>query len=394
MPSISEALSGQSTPLNAALVAGIEQLSNKQTVVFTLYKRLILPLDGFVFWVKADLLNKPAQANAMGANSPPVAGTPASEKTPSTTISADGSLHFTSAKQQDENETYSINRVIFTTPTQLHQAFNQIGDDQLYLASIGAGVPGLPPQGLRFAFSHRGRYYAAAGIWHYTGDSVYPYMESQIIDAVNGFDAQTPVVSNSLPLWLQLNNWLPFYGFSNDVPLYPSYLADPNINPPFATVHIPPESTEVIASIPHLGHRMTHNQLCKEQVKLTMYGLRNTAAMNLIDCVFQYSTDYNYFGIMNTPLIRDEKSQQNEIGILAQKKSITFEISYNQGVVRDIFRQIICQAIPAVETVFPVTWYDYLSPFGGASPLVSGRSPSVPNYLAPIVAPNASSPIG
>jgi len=49
---------------------------------------------------------------------------------------------------------------------------------------------------------------------------------------------------------------------------------------------------------------------------------------------------------------------QNELGIIAQKKSIEYEISYYQLRARHIARQIIGQAIPTYTTI-PAEFYPY-----------------------------------
>jgi len=41
------------------------------------------------------------------------------------------------------------------------------------------------------------------------------------------------------------------------------------------------------------------------------------------------------------PVMQDEKMTQSELGIMAQKKVITFEVSYYQTTVNDIARQLI-----------------------------------------------------
>ena len=51
-----EALFAQGTPIGADLQTGVEAISIQQTVTFTKYVRLVLPLDGYVFWVAAPLL--------------------------------------------------------------------------------------------------------------------------------------------------------------------------------------------------------------------------------------------------------------------------------------------------------------------------------------------------
>ncbi|ELR1901570.1 hypothetical protein QSA11_004706, partial [Salmonella enterica] len=55
MPSLSE-LSQAKTELNASLVQGLDDISRSASVTFTKYVRKVLPLDGFVFWVKASVL--------------------------------------------------------------------------------------------------------------------------------------------------------------------------------------------------------------------------------------------------------------------------------------------------------------------------------------------------
>ena len=52
----------------AGLALGLETLSQNQTITFTRYHRLVLPMDGFVFWVKADLLTPSALLNSSPAS--------------------------------------------------------------------------------------------------------------------------------------------------------------------------------------------------------------------------------------------------------------------------------------------------------------------------------------
>jgi hypothetical protein len=57
--------------------------------------------------------------------------------------------------------------------------------------------------------------------------------------------------------------------------------------------------------------------------------------------VFQYSQNTDNIGIMNMPVIQDEKEAQPEFGIIAMKKSITFEVSYYQSTVNNIAQKTI-----------------------------------------------------
>jgi len=351
MPTAAEAAFAP-TPLSSDLRAGVEQLSAQQTITFTKYLKVILPLDGMVFWVKADLLSPSATYNATPSspyNSVYWNGQ-ATITTAATQIVARGSLHFASTKIQDETESYGRNRIVFTSEDPLHQDFSQINNSMIYIGTLGGAF-----EGIRFAFSNRENFYKQADIWHYVGDAVYPFMETQIVDNPQQLNTNHQIVSNSLPLWLKLNNYtptLPSYGFGNTMmPLFPSFLVDPNNPPPFASVHIYPSSTQAITSTPRIGFLSSHGQLTRERVKITIYGLANDYAMDFVDCVNQYSMDYNFFGITNVPTMRDEKMAQDELAIIAQKKSIEYEITYHQLRSREIARQIIGQALPTFTTV-------------------------------------------
>ncbi len=74
--------------------------------------------------------------------------------------------------------------------------------------------------------------------------------------------------------------------------------------------------------------------------------MRNDDALDFLDCVLQRSLDYDEFGIMNMPVVRDEKRTQSELNAIAQKKTIQFEISYNQNRMNSIARELILSAIP------------------------------------------------
>jgi hypothetical protein len=316
------------TPLNANLRAGLDAISYDQVVNFTKYVKMVLPLDGFVFWVNANL-------------------TPSS--TAPLTITAKGSLHYSTRKVQDDSEVYGLSTVIFNSEVPLHQDLSLIGPNEIYIGTIDL---------ITFAFSNRADWYQQAGIYHYSGDATYPFMQSQIINDPAQLLARNAVVSNSLPLWLMLNNYAPFYGFGNSIPLYPSKLIPPNTFPPYGSVQIAPEGTTSIASIPRLSRHSSHYQLSKDVVRIVLTGVDNDAALTFLDCVLQYSQDYNYIGLMNNPLVQDEKVGQSEFGILAMRKRIEFEVSYVQNTARDIARQLILQAIPTVAAQWPTAWID------------------------------------
>jgi hypothetical protein len=340
MPTIGEILGTNQSSMHGTLGAGVTQLSGGQVVTFTRYVRVVLPIDGFAFWVKADLLTPSALLNGARLGRVRLDASPGIAS-PANQLQAAGSLHFHSENVQDEENTYWVNRVIFTTDSPVETGFVVAGEDELYIGEFT--VRQDPAQVLKFAFARQDGWYDEAGYWHYKGEAVYPFMASQVIDSLQGLSMRQ-VVSNSLPLWMSLNDYTPFYGFGNNVPLYPSSLVLSNIKPPYGSIHVD-QRTQAIGAAPYLHKNSSHEQLCQDRVRITLYGLRNDQAMDFADCVNQYSEDYNYLGLMSSPVIQDVQRGQNELNTLAIKKVIEYEVSYLQSSARNVARQIIGRAI-------------------------------------------------
>lgn len=337
-----EALAAKGS-LAAPLAAGVDTIGQNQTVSFKRYIRLVLPLDGYVFWVAANLVSKGALINAFAGNSVTPGQAPKVLSQP-LTLDVPGSLHFATDMQQEETETYAVNRMIFTSEKPVND-LNSIGPEELFIAEHA---------GIKFAFSARGSFYEQADLYHYIGTAVYPDMLPQIVDGLDGFNSRDLIVSNSLPIWLSLNGYAAPYpgGFANPARLFPSFLLPQNIEPAYGAVHIDPTGTKGIAAVPYLDPRnLSHWQLTSDLVRITLYGVRNDAAQTFIDCVNQFSRDTDAIGIMNVPIVRDEKRTQAELGTIAQKKTIEYQVSYYQTAARKIAQQFIVSAIP--DFIFP-----------------------------------------
>ena len=323
MPSLNEEFN---TELNSELQQGLETLSLSQTVTFTQYVRVVLPLDGFVFWVSADLLSASALLNANALNTFAL-NQVASVAIPAPTLTVAGSLHHSTEFTQREEGSYAVNRILFTAQQEV-QDFNAVSPSMIYLAEI---------DGVQYAFARRESFYQQAGLYHYQGDAVYAPMTSQIISKIEDLNTLNIVCSNSLPIWLSLNKFMP---------MYPSMLAPANLEPPYATVHIEPNLTEAIQAAPNFDSKLSHYQLVTDTVKLTIFGLRNFSALDFQDYVFQYSLDTDLFGVMNLPVIRDVKRNQTELNMLAMGKTMELKINYYQTRMQDVARQLILSAIP------------------------------------------------
>jgi hypothetical protein len=346
--------------LEAALRAGVRQISRDQRITFVQYQRTVLPVDGYLFWVSTGL-----------------------------TFVSQGSLHVASEIRQNEDETIGYNRIFFTTNNQI-QEFNSVAPNILWLASIPAiapsavstsesleappdqapGISGLTPSPIIFAFSSRGSYYRKANLFHYFGVSVQPPLLTQIVQSLGDLPGQ-PIVGNSLPIWLSLDQF---------APVYPSFIVPQDVEPPYIVAHIEPESTEplqafaafdptsLLLSTPKTGavntqpintgavgaagiapagtdpsQLLSSSQLLSENVRLTLYGFTNQTAIQYLQYLVQASMN-DLFGFMNMPAIRDQKRVQSEIQSIAMKKVIDLEVSYYQSTSHAIALRLILKA--------------------------------------------------
>lgn len=314
MASGAEALSKQSQ-IQAALDAGVEQVSGEQEVAFRQYTRVQLTSDGTVFWVATQ------------------------ER-----VNAKGSLHYATDRHQAEDETIAANQFLFNSETEITQ-FNAVAPSVMWIGTwpVAGGT-------LRVAFAQRGNYFREAQVWHYSGFAIYPALQTQIIDDEADLPAG-PIVSNSLPIWLTQNDL---------APVYPSFLVPDNIAPPYVVVHIPPEATETLCAAPAVGpwpgsvqpdtgasplHYLSVSQLCRDTVEITLYGFSNASAWQYLANLYEASESGSApFGFANSPAILDEKRPQVELAAIAQKKRIVILANYDQGAADTVARRLILAA--------------------------------------------------
>lgn len=314
----------------------VQEAGINKTVTFTRYVRVVLPLDGYVFWVRADLLTPSALYNGPYPFGTVAFAARGKVFTPAQTWDVKGALHYSRDGTQLEDENVAVDQVLFTSTREVEQ-LDDVQPDHVWIAT-------LDDTGRRFAFQAQGLFFRDARIWHYSGQAIPPAMETQIIDDPRALQ-NTQIVSNSLPIWLSLNNYAPFYGINIKPPLYSSFLVPENLRAPYVSVHIFPESTEGIAMAPTFSGDLSQEQLCKERVRLTLYGLDNYNALGFAAFVDQYTIDNDVMGIMNVPVMRDEKRTHPELGILAKKKTIEYEVNYYQQAARKLATQLLKEAL-------------------------------------------------
>lgn len=296
-----------STQMQSVLQQGLDTLDLNQQIMFTQYNRIVLPLDGYVFW-------KPGQQ-----------------------FSVPGSLHYAQEWQQSEDEAVGYSSILFTAETQV-QEFSSSTQNALFIASAG---------NFRYAFSQQSGFYQQAGLWHYVGHSIYPALATQLLDPPVTINLNALVLSNSVPFWLQLGSYKPIYGpLANTIPVFPAYMVAENQIPPYIVANV--EATEMLQALPSRGIFGTHTQWASDRVLLTFYGLQNDAVLNFQDCINQYSEDTDNFGIMEEAVVYDDRRIEPELHGPGMKKSLRLVVSYLQSVAQTLSFQLIKTAVPTV----------------------------------------------
>lgn len=315
MASVDAALTNK-TPLHSALDAGVDVLKTRRSIIFTLYNKVVLSSDGFVFWV------------ATGQ-----------------TMTVRGVLHYASDRKQEESETYVANDAILTSEEQVTE-FNLAKPTQTWITpwSVSGGDATI-----YIAFGQREGYLGPADLWHYRGFAVFPSLSTQVVSSPSDVPAG-PIISNSLPIWLAQNSL---------ASVYPSFLVPDNATPPYISAHVEPAGTVGVQAMPLLTgfpspppsplpatlYDLTSHQLFKDRVRLSLYGLDNQTAWQFLYSLIEYSTSTDDFGFMSPPGITDEKRTQREISAIAQKKCIAFDASYYQGAANVIARRYLLKAL-------------------------------------------------
>ena len=291
------------TELHNTLQSGLKSLSNDQHITFTKYIQVILPLDGWVFWVKASSIE--------GEVAPFVK-------------SISGSLHQMIDQDQREDETIAVTTLIFTTTFEI-DVLKEVANTVMWIGEYN---------GSKFSFNKQSSFYNEAGLFHYVGDAVYPTLADALVNDYNDLNQTDVVVSSSLPAWLTLNAI---------ADIYPSFLVPTNIEPPYITVHV--DRQQAITGGQKFNEFADSTQLMSERVKLTLYGLRHNEAMDFLKYVQSYADDNGVFGYCCMPAVMDDKRPQSEINALAIKKTIEYTINYEQTRIRNEATRFVARVV-------------------------------------------------
>ncbi|EBZ7585856.1 hypothetical protein EHB58_09480 [Salmonella enterica subsp. enterica serovar Hull] len=316
MPSLDELAEATGSQLSGVLRSAVETISSGQEISFRLYVRQVLPIDGFVYWVNAGII-QPEELARMKITSPK-------------TAMIKGSLHRQVVTEQSESQSQDVNNIIFT-PIEKADGFNVEDPNAIYLGEYA---------GTQFAFSRMESRYTQSGIYHYRGMAILPTMRSQIIDSPDDISDEQ-IISNSIPIWLALKQF---------ATVYPSFLVPSNLTPPYIVADVRNTVPLAMASRYDAGSRKRY-QFVQDTVRITLYGFSNRMALDYVDFVVNKAAEDEEFGITNMPIPIDVKSNQVEINALAKKKIVDFEVNYYQQTARDISHQLIKKVIVNYEGI-------------------------------------------
>ena len=306
------------TPITSALVSGLKVIDRQKAIKFTLYNRVVLPYDGFVFYVNSNAINNGSTFNTWSLNSKMIA-----ERNTAKSIEVEGSLHYNSIREQDSDKNYDRNELMFTTPYEILE-FNQAQDNSLYIAEY---------DGMQFSFNSRLSSYSASGLYEYRGQAVPAYLRSQLIESKRDL-SKLHVTSNCMSLIMA-------FALNKELPVYPAYLAKAN-DKRFVTTEV--TSTECLAAYPFLDRDGTRTQLTRDNVKVCFYGFENDAALDFVFDFVNMALEDDDYGIANIPTVSDAREPDSELRILSQKKESVIVVNYYQKRVQELTRKLILTA--------------------------------------------------
>ena len=213
---------------------GLRELSQRQTVIFSLYDQAII--HGYTFYVR---------------------------NTDAEPLTVEGSIHVSVNQEMRETENIAVTSVIFSA-TQPIESFLEVGSTSLWLANFL-----IDDASIQFSFNRQGAFYDNSGEYHYIGDAVYPVFKRLFVESADDLTGIKPLTSNSLVYWLS---------FDFGLPLYPSYLAPTNLTEPYGVLRLYNEITTSSGRI-NDGHRESSRF---DDVELTIYNLDSDEIGDLI----------------------------------------------------------------------------------------------------------------
>lgn len=301
-----------------------------QQIDFRVYNRIVLPIDGYVFWQYKR------------------------------TEKLAGLLEISQEIEQSDDQTYGAASVSFATSGEV-VGFTRQPIDELWVGVF---------RGTRFAFPQQRGFFAADALWHYLGRAISPIMAKTLLDEDGTIDPTRAIVSNSLPLWLAMNAYTPIFrpppAGKPKVLIYPAKFVPPNLPAPYITVRISEGDTESLQYTPIIDPRSDSSyQLMSDRVRVKLVGLQADEGIDFYRRALLYMSPDGpeEMGLMEVSGIRDSiERQAAELQTVSQEKVIDFRVSYVQQRVREVAWQFITSVTATFMVPAPNGTYQTLEP--------------------------------
>lgn len=318
MPSLNELSNAAGTPLATSQADSVGDVSDDQRLTFKQYRRVVLPADGFIFWVSCNIERE-----------------------------ITGSAHIQTNNTQDEWQAANHGKIILTTPEELPPFRAQENELDTVWVGVWEGMP--------FAIGSQSARYVQAGLCRYVGDTITPAFAAQFLDTEDDLKGLSPYASTSLPLFLRMpqypNPALAWCPWPSGTSIFPSFSVPDNQKPPYITVHIEASATKPLSMGTLSAQSGTTGTIVKEHVRLRLLGLNNARASNLLNYITHWALIHaDEIGVLNTPIVVDEKNPLPNINALAPLKTIELDIMYSQSSARDAALQTITHATTSLRS--------------------------------------------
>ncbi|QDH14152.1 hypothetical protein E3E12_08070 [Formicincola oecophyllae] len=281
-----------------------------QNITFRQYRRMVLPLDGHVFWV------------ATG-----------------TTQTLAATLNAATSAVQTAQETAS--------PTALTLTINASDDLKPFTARAQGLLWVGTWQGQDFAISNASTSDLNAGSVLYSGQTITAPFAAQFVDDASQLDNKALLTSSCLPAFLAMPSQptplTKSCPWPEGVPVFPSFAVPDDQPTPYIAVCCRPKTLAPVSMAPsHDAASKTSSQIVREGVRLTLMGLDNQQACQVRDYVRQWALGHDsVLGVVNSPVIRDRPQKNPATATQAVRKTIDFTVMYPQRAMADIAMGLI-----------------------------------------------------
>ncbi len=278
-------------PYSNVIRGGYNFIKDNQKITFKTYRRVVLPLDKFIYWVK---LSDEVLMNCM--------------------------VHKTEEFNHEVDNFRNEATIILITEDAIFDYSND-GIDEIKVFKYNNSL---------YLLRKTGENAEQSGVYHHIAHIIEPQMQYIFLDSEDDIKKEKFQLTSSIPLFISFSSGLfdltPF-----EYEIYPAWLTPYNKKPPYIAIEVE-ETTGLDSGFQNIkiNNKDYLCRLVQEKVKLVLYGFNHDEALIFLKRLEKWSQLYNYIGFMSSPCVTDEIYSKTELGSVASKKTIDLEISYVQ----------------------------------------------------------------